>query len=190
MKIALAADHGGFDAIAFPLTPPKMREIIEVCFYDLSGPMPALLEPRGQFPRSRRFARALQPGHQNHRGRLGGEVEPRGVFAQQCHQFVAHNFDHLLGGRERGKHFAAHGLLADVLDKVGDYLEVDVGLEQSHADFAQCFGDVFFSERALAAKALEDSLQFVGKILKHGLLLVYRTACRGSGSLHQISPRR
>lgn len=36
MKIALAADHGGFDAIAFPLTPPKMREIIEVCIYDLS----------------------------------------------------------------------------------------------------------------------------------------------------------
>ncbi len=103
-----------------------------------------------------------KPGHQNHGRRLGGEVEARGVFAEQRNQFVADDLDHLLGGRERGEHFAADGLLADVLDEVGDDLEVDVGFEQSDADLAQSFGDVFFGERALAAKALEDALQFVG----------------------------
>ena len=50
---------------------------------------------------------------------------------------------------------------ADVLDQVADNVEVDVGLEQSHADFAQSFGNVFFSERALAAKGFEDALEFV-----------------------------
>ena len=54
-----------------------------------------------------------------------------------------------------------------MFDQVADDLEVDVGLEQGHADLAQSFGNVFFSERALAAKALEYALQFVRKVLKH-----------------------
>ena len=48
-----------------------------------------------------------------------------------------------------------------------DDVEVDVGFEQGHADFAQGFGDVFFSERALAAEGLEGALEFVGKVFKH-----------------------
>ncbi len=125
------------------------------------GPVAALLEPRGQLAGCGGFAGALQPGHQNDRGRLGCEVKTRGVFAEQRNQLVAHDLDHLLGGRERGEHFVRHGLRADVLDQVADDVEVDVGLEQSHADFAQSFGNVFFSERALAAKAFEDALEFV-----------------------------
>ncbi len=48
-----------------------------------------------------------------------------------------------------------------------DDVEVDVGFEQGDADFAQGFGDVFFSERALAAEGLEGALEFVCKVLKH-----------------------
>ena len=146
-------------------------------------PVTALLEPRGQLAAGRGFARALQSRHQNHRRRARGEVEARGVFAQQRDQLVANDLDHLLGGRERGQHFGADGLLADVLNEVADDLEVHVGFEQCHADFAQSFGDIFFSERALAAKVFEDALQFVGKILKHGQLLVYRTTCGRAGAL-------
>ena len=36
-----------------------------------------------------------------------------------------------------------------------------------HADLAQCFLNVFFGQRALAAKILEGTLEFVGKVFKH-----------------------
>ncbi len=145
--------------------------------------MTTLFEPRGEFAGGGGFAGALQAGHENHGGRLGGEVEARGVFAEQGDQLVAHDFDHLLGGRKRGEHFGADGLFADVLDEVGDDLEVDVGFEQRDADFAQRLGDVFFSERALAAKGFEGALQFVCEVLKHGLVSVYRTTCGGAAGL-------
>ena len=89
----------------------------------------------------------------------------------------------LLGGRERGKHFGADGLLADVLDQVGDDVEVDVGFEHGDANLAQSLGDVFFSERALATKILEDTLEFVGKILKHRVNLSLPDRLRWGGLL-------
>jgi hypothetical protein len=49
-----------------------------------------------------------------------------------------------------------------LLKKVGDDPEVDVGLKQGDANLAQSFGDVLFSERALAAKVFEDALKFIG----------------------------
>ena len=95
-------------------------------------------------------------------GGLEAKLKRAVSLAEQSNEFVADDLDHLLGGRKRGEHFGADGLFADVLDQVGDDLEVDVGFEQGDANFAQSFGDVFFSERALAAKVLEDALQFVG----------------------------
>jgi hypothetical protein len=74
------------------------------------------------------------------RRRLRGELEARRVLAEQRDQLVAHNLDHLLGGRKRGQHLSAHGLGADLLDQLGDHVEVDVGFEQRHANQAQGFG--------------------------------------------------
>ena len=122
------------------------------------GTVTTLFEPGGQLAGGRGFAGALQAGHENDGGRLGGEVEAGGISAEQGDELVANDFDHLLGGRERGEDFSADGFLADVLKKVGDDLEVDVGLKQGDANFAQSLGDVLFSERALAAKVLEDAL--------------------------------
>ncbi len=82
-------------------------------------------------------------------------------------EFVADDLDDLLGGREGGEHFGSDGLDADVLDEVADDVEVDVGFEQGDADFAQGFGDVFFSEGALAAEGLEGALEFVCEVFKH-----------------------
>jgi hypothetical protein len=143
-------------------------------------PVTALFEPRGQLAGGGGFAGALQAGHQNHRGRLRGEFEARRVLAQDGDQLVADDLDDLLGGRERRQHLGAHGLDADLLDQVVDHVEVNVGFEQRHADFAQRFGDVLFGKRALAAKGLEGALQLISQILKHefpkvfGNLLVYR----------------
>ena len=125
---------------------------------DEHGTVTTLFEPCGQLAGGGGFAGALQAGHENDGGRLGGEVEASGVFAEEGDQLVANDLDHLFGGRERGENFSADGFLADVLNKVGDDLEVDVGLKQGDANLAQGFGDVLFSERALAAKVLEDAL--------------------------------
>ena len=66
-----------------------------------------------------------------------------------------------------------------------DDVEVDVGLEQRHANLAQGFGNVFFGERALAAKGLEGALQFVCKVLKHRSVQVYRgESCGRSIEIH------
>ncbi len=135
---------------------------------DEHGAVTALLEPCGQLAGGGGFAGALQAGHQNDRGRLRGEFEAGRIFAEHGDQLVAHDFDHLLGGGERGEDFSADGLDADVLDEVADDVEVDVGFKQGYANFAQSFSDVFFSERALAAEGLEGALEFVGKVFKHG----------------------
>ena len=134
---------------------------------DQDGPMAALLEPCGQLAAGGGLARALQAGHQNYGRRLRGELETRGVLAQQIDELVAHDLDHLLGGRKRRHHLSAHGLGADVLDQVADHVEVHVGLQHGHADLAHRFLDVFFGQRALAAQIFEDTLKFVCKVFKH-----------------------
>ena len=49
----------------------------------------------------------------------------------------------------------------DVLDELFDNLEIDVGFEQRHADFAQGALHVFGRELAFAAQVLENPLQFI-----------------------------
>ena len=48
-----------------------------------------------------------------------------------------------------------------MLHEVGDDVEVDVGLEEGEANLAECVGDVFVGDGALAAEGLEGTLEFV-----------------------------
>ena len=82
------------------------------------------------------------------------------------------DFDDLLGRAEGGGDLGAHGLDADMLDQVGDDVEVDVAFQQGQADFAHGFGDVLFRDGALAAKSLEGTLEFVREVFKHGFLSI------------------
>ena len=135
---------------------------------DEHGAMAAFFEPGGEFAGGGGFAGALEAGHEDDGGRLGGEFEAGRVFAEEGDELVADDLDDLLGGREGGEDLCADGFLADVLDEVADDVEIDVGFEEGYADFAQGVGDVFFSERALAAEGLEGTLEFVGEVFKHG----------------------
>ena len=83
------------------------------------------------------------------------------MLAQHLDHFVADDFDDLLGGRKGGEHFLAHGLFLDRLDKLLDDPEMDVGLEQRHADLAQRGFHIFGREFAFAAQVLEDALELV-----------------------------
>ena len=104
----------------------------------------------------------MQADDQEHAGRLVGEAQLGFVAAQDLDQLVADDLDDLLGGRKRREHFLAHGLLLDVFDELLDDAEIDVGLEQRHADFAQGGFHVLGRELAFAAQVLENPLQFVG----------------------------
>ncbi len=135
---------------------------------DQQRTMSALLEPVRQFARGGRLAGTLQSGHEHDGGRLRGELHARGVFAEDLDEFVAQDLDDLLAGRERGHDFLADSLGANLVDELLDDLEVDVGLEQGHADFAQGLVDVFLGQRGLSAEGLEGALEFFLEILKHG----------------------
>ncbi len=71
------------------------------------------------------------------------------------------DLDDLLGGREGGGYLLAHGAGADVLDELGDDVEVDVGLEEGEADLAEGVGDVLVGDGALAAEILKGSLELI-----------------------------
>ena len=71
------------------------------------------------------------------------------------------DFDDLFGGREGGGDLGAEGAGADVLDDLGDDVEVDVGLEEGEADLAEGLGDVLVGDGALAAEVLKGTLEFI-----------------------------
>ena len=56
---------------------------------------------------------------------------------------------------ERLQDLGGHAALLRLGDEVLHHLEVDVGLEQRHADVAHGRGDVGLGELALAAQAVE-----------------------------------
>ena len=71
-------------------------------------------------------------------------------------------------GESAVMHFLTDGLGANLVDELLDDLEVDVGLKQGEANFAQRLVDVLLGERGLSAEGLEGALEFFLKILKHG----------------------
>ncbi len=116
LALLVAFVEAGFDLLGDDLELLARGGAVDVD-RDQHGTVTALLEPGGQLAGGRGFAGALQAGHQNHGRRLGGEVEARGVFAEQRDELVADDLDHLLGGRERGEDFGPDGFCADVLDR-------------------------------------------------------------------------
>ena len=81
---------------------------------DEHGAVAALFEPGGELAGGGGFAGALQAGHEDDGGGLGGEFEAGGVGAEGGDELVADDFDDLLGGVEGGGDFGAEGLGADV----------------------------------------------------------------------------
>ena len=70
-----------------------------------------LRQPARQFAGGSGLTRTLQPDDQEHAGRFVGEAQFGFVAAQDLDQFFVNDLDDLLGGRKRGEHFLAHGLL-------------------------------------------------------------------------------
>ena len=134
---------------------------------DQHRPVAGLLEPLGELAGGGRLTGALQPGHEDDAGRLGGLLEACGVLAEDVDQLVVDDLDDLLGRRQGSSHLGAQSAGADVLDESVDDGQVDVGLEQGEADLADGVGDVLFGKGALAAEVLKGALEFVAEVFKH-----------------------
>ena len=130
--------------------------------------MPAFAgqEPR-QLGARRRLARALQSQQQDdpRRDRRGRETALR--IAEEGQHLVADDANDLLIGREALQDVGVDGAIADAIGERLDHLEVDVGLEQRHADLAQ--GDLhrFRREASLTADLAENVLKALAERFEH-----------------------
>ena len=76
--------------------------------------------------------------------------------------------DQMLLGRERAEHFLAERLGLDVLDKIANDLDIDVGFEQREPDFAQRLFDIALGDAPGALEFSEDPFEAVAERIKHG----------------------
>ena len=83
-------------------------------------------------------------------------------------QFVAHDLQHLLIGRELQHHFRAHRLGANLRQQFVSHAHVHVAVEQSFAYARERGVQVLVGQLSLAAQVLEYALQLVCQIFKHG----------------------
>src|ERR1051325_653242 len=113
------------------------------------------------------FAGPWQADNHPHRRRPGGE-EWLGMFAEQCGQLVAHDFDNLLIGRELQHDLAAERFAANSAEQFIDNGQRDVAREHGFTDFGERGVQVLFGKLALAAEILESALQLFCKVFKHG----------------------
>ena len=135
------------------------------------GMLSLLLEMSRELGGRGGLARALKSDQHDHGRWVWRHGEPVTRAAQQFHQLVAHHLDHLLPRRERCKDVLAHGLDADAPDEALDDLEVDVGLEESHAHFAQGLLDILIRQPAVATEQVEDAGEARGEVVEHGVAL-------------------
>ena len=130
----------------------------------------------------RRLARALQAHQHDDGGRVRCHGQPMPAAAQQLDQLVVNNFHHLLRWRQRFEDILTDRFLAHAVYEPAHDLEVDVGLQQRHADLAQRLLDVVLAQPAAPAEAVEDRLQSCAQGVQHWENAVY-------GTMRNISTR-
>ncbi len=127
-----------------------------------------LAQQIGDLARRGGLAGTLQ-AHQHDDGRFTAlQVQARGLAAEQAHQFLMDDLDDLLRRADPLDELLPQALLADVLHKVLDDLEIDVGLQQGKAHLAQAGLDIFFRQLAASAEGAEHTGKAIGKAFEHG----------------------
>ena len=109
-----------------------------------------------EFADGRRLARALESRHEHHRRRLRGQIQSLVSATHERAQFVMHDADERLSGRERADDFLPERLFLDPGDEFLDHRQGDIGFEQRHTDFTHGVGNVVFGEAGLTAQGLDD----------------------------------
>ena len=145
------------------------------------------LQEIGELGRGRGLARALQAHEHDHVGRAVLRQHELGlVGAEKLGELVEHDAHHVLRRRERVQDLGREALLLAGGDKVLDHAEVDVGLEQGHADLAHGHVDVGLGELALAAELVKGVLEAFGEAVEHGYF-PSPTSARQKSSASKVS---
>jgi hypothetical protein len=93
-------------------------------------------------------------------------------LAEDLHEFIVEDFHDLLAGRDGAQHLRTDGLRLHGGDEVFGDLEIDIGLQQRHADVLHRIGDVGFADLGLAAELLEGEFEFFSEGGEHGRRMV------------------
>ncbi len=96
-------------------------------------------------------------------------LSPSRRLAEHGGELVVDDLDELLAGRDGAELRDADRFLLDALEELARELEVDVGLEQHAAHFAQPFFDVGFGEDAPTAQPGKGRFEFLGQLVEHRL---------------------
>ena len=116
--------------------------------------------------RRRRLARPLEAQQQDDPRRACDGGSPPCAVAEERQHLVADDADDLLRRRQALQDLLIDRLIPDAVDERLDDLEVDVRLEQRHADLAQR-GHRLLGEADLTAQRPEDSLEAVTERVEH-----------------------
>ena len=127
----------------------------------------ALAEMQGEFGGGGRLAGALQSDEQQRGGQRRAGDDGAVPLAEQFDELVVNEFDDLLAWGDAAQRVGFGGALLDAGGEVAGDLEVDVGLEEREADFAQRLVDVGVGEPPLVAEPGEHGREFVGERVEH-----------------------
>ena len=116
----------------------------------LSLEVPAELRDRG------RLAGPLEAEDHDDRGRPRRHGEAVRRPADQRHELLVDDLDDLLPGSDALEDLLAHRALAHPLDEGAGDLEVDVALQEGHANLAERLLDVLLGEATGSPEAVED----------------------------------
>ncbi|MGC4080545.1 MAG: hypothetical protein QM736_00105 [Vicinamibacterales bacterium] len=97
-----------------------------------------------------------RPSSRMTRGLLAALGQPALRIAEEREHLVADDFHDLLRGRQALEDRVLHRLVAYVIDKRLDDLEVDVGFEKRETNLAQRGFDVLGRQPPLACQRLEE----------------------------------
>ncbi len=119
-----------------------------------------LLQIPCQFGAERGFARTLQSGDQDYRGRGMGYADIHPFLPQNFSQFVVYDLGELLARIDGGQHLLSHGPLLHFFGERFGHLVVDVGVQQGAADFPHGLRDVYIADLRFALQRLNGAVQF------------------------------
>lgn len=132
---------------------------------DEGGAAAFFFQAVGEFGGGCGFSGAVEAAEENAGG--GIEVERGGIAAEELGEFVVEDFDDLFARFDGFEDIDAEGFFFDAGDEIFGDGELDVGFEESDADFAQGIGDVGFGDAAYAAEVAEGFIEGVSERLEH-----------------------
>ncbi len=133
-------------------------------------PLPLPGKVHGQLADGGRLAGTLQADHHQRAGRLLDPGQRRILAAQDAHQLLVDDLDHLLGWGEAAEDILPLGPFGHGGGKRLDHLEIDVGLEEGYPDLLEGLVDVGFGQPSPSPQPAEGLGQFVSQCFEHGFL--------------------